>query len=115
MFLVDVIMRPADSYWKKQFRAEEIRRRRAEVDAKYADDMRKIQEDDLALLSERDCKQAMAIETMNKEIARLQKLNEQQEAEIRMLRECLQSERTANAALKTNSRLWEQIKREAVS
>ena len=113
--LFELMLKPIDTYWKKQFRAEEIRRRRAEVDAKYADDMRKYQEEDLALLSERDRKQALAIEAMNRELDRLRKLTEQQEAEIRMLRECLQSERTANAALKTNARLWEQIKREAAS
>lgn len=117
MLIVDWIMRPADSYWRKQYNAERIRRQRAEADAKCYKDEADYTSESLGLLSERDLKQARAIEAFNREIQRLkdeldaaQKTIEGKDKEILLLHEALRSERDLSAALRTNSRLWENIK-----
>ena len=117
MIIVDWIMRPADSYWKKQYNAERIRRQRAEADAKCYRDEADYNHESLGILSERDMKQARAIEAFNREIQRLrdeldaaQKTIEGKDKEILLLHEALRSERDLSAALRTNSRLWENIK-----
>lgn len=120
MLIVDMLMRPADSYWKKQYNAEKIRRQRAEADAKCYKDEADYNHESLALLSDRDLKQARAIEAYNKEIAALKQELEAKERsitdkdrEIVLLHEALRSERDLSAALRTNSRLWESIKQQA--
>ena len=122
MILFDMIMKGPDSYWKRRFHAEEIRRRAAEADRDYYKDSFTEQEKDLHRLSERDIGQYHAIETMNKEIARLkdelEKANMQisgKDKEIVLLHEALRTERDANQTLKTNSKLWENIKKERLA
>jgi len=117
MLLFDWLMRGPDSYWKKQFNAERIRRQRAEADAKCYKDEADYNHESLSILTDRDLKQSRAIETYNKEIASLkagtEKLRETiagKDREISMLQEALRSERDLNAALRTNSKLWENIK-----
>ncbi len=120
MGVFDMIIAPADNYWKKQYNAEKIRRQRAEADAKCYKDEADYNHESLALLSDRDLKQARAIEAYNKEIAALkQELDAKERAiadkdrEIVLLHEALRSERDLSAALRTNSRLWESIKQQA--
>lgn len=117
MIIVDWIMRPADSYWKRQWKAEEIRRKAAEADAKCFRDTNDQLVETRNVLSERDIKQAMAIAALNREIQRLkdeldaaQKTIEGKDKEILLLHEALRSERDLSAALRTNSKLWENIK-----
>lgn len=121
MILFDMLMKGPDSFWKRKYHAEEIRRRSAEADRDYYKDSFEEQEKDLHRLSERDIGQYHAIEVLNKEIGRLrEELDKAQlqisgkDKEILLLHEALRSERDTNAALKTNSRLWENIRRETV-
>lgn len=120
MILVDMILKPLDSYWKKQYTAEKIRRQRAEANEKYANDTLEEQERSLDLLSRRDVGQAHAIETLNREIVRLKneladanKTIDARDEKIAVLWEALHAERDARAALKTSNRLWEE-RRQAV-
>ena len=91
--------------------------KRAEADAKCYRDEADYNHESLGILSERDMKQARAIEAFNREIQRLrdeldaaQKTIEGKDKEILLLHEALRSERDLSAALRTNSRLWENIK-----
>ena len=113
MMLVDVLLKPVDSYWRKQYNLERVKRQRAEADAKYATDTMEEQEKNLDRLTRRDVGQARAIEAYNREREELQKELAEKDAEIAMLRECLRSERAAVEALKSNRLLWEQLKARA--
>lgn len=117
MILFDLLMRGPDSYWKRRCHAEEIRKNKAEADLSYYRDTCEQMEEDRNKLSERDIMQYRAIEAMNKEIDKLKKdLKETQDRlldkdrEIILLHEALRSERDLSAALRTNSRLWENLK-----
>ncbi|MBP5461215.1 MAG: hypothetical protein J6Y20_03730 [Lachnospiraceae bacterium] len=120
MILFDFLMRGPDSYWKRRCHAEEIRKNKAEADLKYFQDTCEQLEEDRNRLSERDICQYRAIDTYNKEIARLRKeLDEKEQIisskdkEIVLLHEALRSERDLSAALRTNSKLWENIRQQA--
>ena len=115
MILFDMLMRGPDSYWKKQYNAEAIRRRSAEADAKMYKDIADLQEHDLDEFTRKTVGQSVAVELLNKKIAELeQKIAaqastiENRDREIAVLRDALQSERDARAALKTSNRLWEE-------
>ena len=106
MFLFDWIMKVPDSYWKKEWNAERIRRQRAEADAKCYKDEADYTNESLGLLSDRDMKQARAIDAMNREILGIRKelseayaKIESQEREILLLHEALKSERKLNKVL----------------
>ena len=99
MILFDFLMRGPDSYWKRRCHAEEIRKNKAEADLKYFQDTCEQLEEDRNRLSERDICQYRAIDTYNKEIV--------------LLHEALRSERDLSAALRTNSKLWENIRQQA--
>lgn len=121
MILIDILMKPVDSYWRTRYHAEEIRRRSAEADLNYYRDSYEEQEKDLHRLSERDIGQYHAIETMTREIARLKDELEKaqgqlrgREQEISLLHEALRTERAARETMKMNAKLWEQIKGEAM-
>lgn len=121
MLIVDMLMRPADSYWRKQFKAEEIRRKAAEADRDYYAGTYDNMVAELDRISEQDLGQYHAIALMEKEIAKLKeemdKLNKtisDKDREIVLLHEALRTERELTAALKTNSRLWENIKQQKV-
>lgn len=120
MILFDLIMKAPDSYWKRRFHEEEIKRRRAEADARYFQDTGEDLREKLGIVSERDCKQASAISGYNKELSRLQSELESAKAEaeakqreIDTLREALRAEREARRVLSISNRLWEQLKAEA--
>jgi archaellum component FlaC len=120
MILFDLIMKAPDSYWKRRFHEEEIKRRRAEADARYFQDTGDDLREKLGIVSERDCKQASAISEYNKEIQRLKddvetliKDLESKQREIDTLREALRAEREARRVLSISNRLWEQLKAEA--
>ena len=120
MGVFDLILAPADNYWKRQYNAEKIRRQRAEANEKYATDTMDEQEKNLDLLTRRDVGQARAIEAMNAEILRLKSELEKAQADvserderIALLYDALHAERDAHAALKTSQRLWDE-KRQAV-
>lgn len=114
MMLFDMIMKGPDSYWKRRYHAEEIRRNRAEADLRYSESIREEQEKDLAMLTRRDVGQAKAIEAFNREREDLRQEIKQRDDEIRMLRECLRAEKEANKALRTSTVLWEQLKKGAL-
>lgn len=120
MGVFDLILAPADTYWKKQYNAEKIRRQRAEANEKYATDTMDEQEKNLDLLTRRDVGQARAIEAMNAEILRLKAELEkarsdvaERDERIALLYDALHAERDARAALKTSQRLWDE-KRQTV-
>ena len=121
MILFDMLMRGPDSYWKKQYNAESIKRRSAEADAKMYKDIAEMQEHDLDEFTRKTVGQGVAVELLNKKIAELEQTIagqattiEHRDREIAVLREALQSERDARAALKTSNRLWEE-QRKAVT
>ena len=117
MVLFDLIMRPADSYWKRQWKAEEIRRKSAEADLDYWRGTCENQKEDLAQRTERAFLQSRALDTLAKEIEKLKKELVAKDAdisikdrEIGLLHEALRTERDLNAAMKTNGKLWDSIK-----
>ena len=114
MWIVDTILKPADTYWKKQYNAERIRRQRAEADAKCYKDEADYQAESIALLTDRDLKQSRAIEAYNKEVAQLKADVEKErqrvqdkEHEIDLLNQALRAEREAKEQYRTSQRLWE--------
>jgi hypothetical protein len=114
MILVDMILKPADNYWKKQYNAERIRRQRAEADAKCYKDEADYTNDSLAILTERDLKQARAIEAYSKEVENLKRRVDLEhekvlakEREIELLSQALRAEREAKEQYRTSQRLWE--------
>ena len=122
MIIFDMIMRWPDSYWKRRCHAEEIRKNKAEADLKYFQDTCEQLTEDRNRLSERDIGQYHAIEVLNKEIEKLRKdLKAAQDKildkdrEIVLLHEALRSERELNASLRTNSKLWENIRGERIA
>ena len=122
MIIFDMIMRGPDSYWKRRCHAEEIRKNKAEADLKYFQDTCEQLTEDRNRLSERDIGQYHAIEVLNKEIEKLRKdLKAAQDKildkdrEIVLLHEALRSERELNASLRTNSKLWENIRGERIA
>ena len=117
MILFDLIMKPADSYWKKQYNSERVKRQRAEADAKCYKDEADYNNETVALLSDRDLKQARAIEAYNKQIEEMrqqlkQRDHELQERanEIRMLKETLAAERRASKVYQMTEKLWNEVK-----
>lgn len=121
MMLIDWLLKPIDTYWRRRFHAEEIRANRAAADLRYTESIFKEQEKDLAALTERDVKQARAISAFTQEveglraqIARERLELEQRDREIEVLREALRSERAAQETMRMNARLWEQIKGEVL-
>ena len=122
MILIDWLLKPIDTFWRAKFHAEEIRANKASADLKYSESVRSEQEKNLAVLTERDMKQARAITAYNREIEELKLLVdkktaeiEQRDREISVLKEALRSERTAQDALRMNAKLWEQIKTEVTA
>ena len=112
----DLIMKPADSFWKKKYKQEAALRRRAEVNAHWADETLRCQEDDVKLMIERDVGQAKAIEALTKDrqalqdrIAELETELERRDKTISMLREMVRAERDAKLALKS----WQRLVRQA--
>ena len=106
MFLFDLIMKAPDSYWKKEYNAERIRRQKAEADAKYYKDEADYTNESLGLLSDRDMKQARAIDALNKKLIDVRKelsdayaKLDSQDKEIMLLHEALKSERNLNKVL----------------
>ena len=121
MILFDMIMKGPDSYWKKQYNAERIRRQRAEANAKCFQDEADYEHESVALLSDKNLKQARAldafckeIEDSRKKVQEMQKELEAKNREIALLHEALRSERDMNSTLRTNSKLWENLKKETV-
>ena len=117
MLIIDCILKPVDSYWKRQYNTERIRKESALADARCSRGFMDEQEKQLDLLHEKCVAQSRAIEAMNREREALHgKINaleaeaRNRDREIDLLREALRSEREAKAALKTNARLWENIK-----
>ena len=117
MFLFDWIMKVPDTYWKREYNAERIRREKAESDAAYYKQTNEQLEEDRNRLSEKDICQAHAIDVFNREIdtmraelAEKDKAIESKDREIVLLHEALRSERDLSTVLKTNSRLWERVK-----
>lgn len=117
MIFFDWLMKAPDSYWKRQWKAEEIRRKAAEADAKMYRDQSDYNYESLGVESERSLKQARAIEAYNREIAQLRKDMDElmkvisgKDKEIALLHEALRTERDLTAALKMNGKLWENIK-----
>ena len=121
MILFDMIMRAPDSYWKRQHKAEELKRKSAEADLSYYRGTCDNQQKDLDRLSERSFLQSRAIDAQVQEIQKLkddmealkQKLKER-DNEIGLLHEALRTERDLNAALRTNSKLWDSLKQKTV-
>lgn len=106
MFLFDWIMKVPDSYWKKEWNAERIRRQRAEADAKCYKDEADYTNESLGLLTDRDMKQARAIDALNKKLIDVRKelsdayaKLDSQDKEIMLLHEALKSERKLNKVL----------------
>ena len=106
MFIFDLIMKAPDSYWKKEYNAERIRRQKAEADAKCYKDEADYTNESLGLLSDRDMKQARAIDALNKKLIDVRKelsdayaKLDSQDKEIMLLHEALKSERKLNKVL----------------
>lgn len=125
MRIVDLIMRGPDSYWKAQFKAEEIKRKYQEADAECFRKLNESMKQDLDRLSDRALLQSRAIDGLTKENEKIKAAFEKyageqkekliaKDKEIGMLHEALRTERELNAALRTNSRLWENIKAEKI-
>ena len=119
MILFDWLMKAPDSYWKRQWKAEEIRRKAAEADRDYYAGTYDNMVDELDRISEQDLGQYHAIALMEKEISKLHgemdKLNKSisdKEREIVLLHEALRTERELTASLRMNSKLWENIKQQ---
>jgi len=110
MILVDAILKPADTYWKKQYNAERIRRQRAEADAKCYKDEADYTSESLAIVSDRELKQARAIEAYNKEVTELKQRLKDRETELSMTRQLLDAERRASKAYQLSERLWQASK-----
>jgi len=120
MLIVDCILKPVDSYWKRQYNTERIRKESALADAKCSRGFMDEQEKQLDLLHEKCVAQSRAIEAMNLErealngrIRALETEVKNREKEIDLLRDTVRAEREAKAALKTNARLWESLKASA--
>ena len=121
MILFDMLMKAPDSYWKRQYRAGEIRRKAAEADAKCYRDQADYNYESLGVESERSLKQARAIDAyireigkLNEAIEALQKTIADKDKEIGLLHEALRTERDLTAALKMNGKLWENLKQPKV-
>ena len=110
MMLFDMLMKGPDSFWKRKFHAEEIRRNKAEADLAYYKDSLEQMEQDRNRLSERDICQYRAIEAMNKEIENLKRTVSEKEQENTLLRDALRSERELSTTLRMNSTLWANLK-----
>lgn len=108
--IIDAILKPVDNYWKKQYNAERIRRQRAEADAKCYKDEADYNHESLAIVSDRELKQARAIEAYNKEIAELKQRLKERETELTMTRQLLDAERRASKAYQLSERLFENAK-----
>lgn len=114
MFLVDAILKPADTYWKKQYNAEKIRRMKAEADAKCYKDEADYTNESLALLSDRDLKQSRAIDAYTRQVAELEQKLKERDREITMIREVLAAERRASRVYAMTEKLFETVaKKEA--
>ena len=110
MILFDMIMKPADSYWKKRCHADEIQRRAAEVDRNYYKYQSEDQQEKLHVLSERDIGQYHAIEVLNQRIRELEQKLEAKDKELAAAQELLAAERRASKAWQMNEKLWSEIK-----
>jgi len=108
--IIDAILKPVDNYWKKQYNAERIRRQRAEADAKCYKDEADYNHETLAIVSDRELKQARAIEAYNKEVAELKQRLKDRETELSMTRQLLDAERRASKAYQLSERLWQASK-----
>ena len=108
--LIDMILRPVDTYWKKQFHAEEIKRRKAEADASYYRQEADYTNESNAILMDRDMKQSRAIEAYTKQVAELEQKLKERDFELANLREMLATERRASKAYQMAERLWESAK-----
>jgi len=108
--IIDAILKPVDNYWKKQYNAERIRRQRAEADAKCYKDEADYNHETLAIVSDRELKQARAIEAYNKEVSELKQRLKERETELTMTRQLLDAERRASKAYQLSERLYESAK-----
>ncbi len=108
--LFDLMMKPIDSYWKKRFHAEEIKRRAAEADATCYRYRSQDLEEKVNVLSERDIGQYHAIEVLNRKIAELEKAVADRDKDLQTAHELLAAERRASKAYALSEKLWEERK-----
>lgn len=105
--LFDLLMKPVDSYWKRQYRAEKMRRERAETNQRFAETKLRYQEEDAEKILVKDAAQVKTIDACMKdrqqlldEIELLHGEIDRMDREMELMRETIRAHRDTIFALK---------------
>ena len=120
--IVDLLLKPFDNYWHKEFREADRRARFAEASWKCEKGFHEASEAECIRLSDITVLQAKSItelerelETRARRIAELEAQNEALRHELELTNVALRAEQEARKVQQLNSRLWEERRAIAVA
>ena len=107
MLLIDLLLKPVDSYWHRRYKEEQILRQRAETNARYAEKKMRYQDEDFSKMLMKDAAQAKTISAFSAdrqglldEIEDLRAEIEGYDATMKVLRDLIRTQKETIFALK---------------